>query len=257
MLSDDLREAIERATQEARRAQHEFVTLGHLLLALLDEPRAGEALDAVGIDRQELRQALQRHLGTLEALAIRGTYEPIQTIAFRRVLNRATTHVQASSERGPVHGGHVLVAMFAEPEDPAVALLHERGVERLDVVAFLSHGKRKDGRRRSVSPAGAEEGGQSFTPEDALQSFTVDLYARAQEGKIDPLIGREHELNRAIHVLARRRKNNPLFVGDSGVGKTAIVEGLALAITRGEVPELLEGVHIYALDMGALMAGTR
>ena len=257
MLGDDLRVALAAAGERAIQSKHEFLTLEHLLYALLHDPRAAEVLEAVGADLKQLEADLDVFLDSLEQLDIEGPYQPIQTIGFRRVLQRAATHVQSSSENGQVDGGNVVVAMFAEPDSHAVYLLQKQGVERLDVVSYISHGKRKDGRRKAMSPMGADGESEDRSPDEALAEFTVDLYERAKEGRIDPLIGREHELERAIHILARRRKNNPLFIGDSGVGKTAIVEGLARAIVEGQVPELLEEVHIYALDMGALMAGTR
>jgi len=258
MLNDDLRIALGMAHEHARTHRHEFLTLEHMLFGLLHDSRASEILEACGADLAGLEAEVQSFLDNMEGLDITGDYEPIQTLGFRRVLQRAIMHVQ-SSNQAEVDGGHLLVAMFAEPESHAVFLLGKQGVSRLDVVSFVSHGKRKDGRSgadRGV-PVGAEGGGESRSPDEALHDFTVDLWERAKQGKIDPLIGREHELERAIHILARRRKNNPLFIGDSGVGKTAIVEGLARAIYEGKVPEMLEDVHIYALDMGALMAGTR
>jgi ATP-dependent Clp protease ATP-binding subunit ClpA len=258
MLGDDLRIALGMAHEYARKHRHEFLTLEHMLYGLLHDARASEVLEACGADLEELEKAVVAFLGGMEQLDITGDYDPIHTLGFRRVIQRAIMHVQ-SSQQAEVDGGHLLVAMFAEPESHAVYLLDQQGVKRLDVVAFISHGKRKDGKTRKDvgAPVGAEGGGQSKTPEEALEEFTVDLWERAKDGRIDPLIGRERELERAIHILARRRKNNPLFIGDSGVGKTAIVEGLAKAIFEGNVPALLKDVHIYALDMGALMAGTR
>jgi len=258
MLGDDLRVAIGSAVQHAREKRHEFLTLEHLLHGLLHDPRASEVLDACGADLEQLERELQEVLDSFQALDIEGDYDPVQTLGFRRVLQRAMLHVQRSG-KGPVDGGHVLVAMYAEPESNAVYLLEKQGVTRLDVVSYISHGIRKNATRKDVGPpTGANGEGESRrSPDDALADFTVDLYEKARKGQIDPLIGREAEIERAIHVLARRRKNNPLFIGDSGVGKTAIVEGLARRIFEGDVPELLRDVHIYALDMGALMAGTR
>ncbi len=258
MFGDDLRVAMSMALERAREERHEFLTLEHLLFGLLHDPRASEILEACGADLQRLERDVVEYLSGIERLEIEGEYEPIQTLGFRRVLQRALMHVQ-SSTKGPVDGGNVLVAMYAEPDSHAVFLLKKQAVERVDVVSYISHGVRKGGRRKDVgAPMGA--GGddeQSRSPSEALADFTTDLYERAEQGKIDPLIGREDEILRAVHILARRRKNNPLFIGDSGVGKTAIVEGLAKAIYEGNVPDLLKGVHIYALDMGALMAGTR
>ncbi|MEZ4319305.1 MAG: ATP-dependent Clp protease ATP-binding subunit ClpA [Myxococcota bacterium] len=258
MLGDDLRIALGMAVEHARENRHEFLTLEHMLYGLLHDNRAAEVLQACGADLEALEKALEQFLDNMDQLDISGDHEPIQTLGFRRVLQRAIMHVQSSGQ-SEVDGGNLLVAMFAEPDSHAVTMLEKEGVRRLDVVAFLSHGKRKDGKTRKDvgAPAGAEAGGESRSPEEALEDFTVDLWQRAADGKIDPLIGRADEVERAIHILARRRKNNPLFIGDSGVGKTAIVEGLAKAIYEGNVPDMLKDVHIYALDMGALMAGTR
>ncbi|MCA9572459.1 MAG: ATP-dependent Clp protease ATP-binding subunit ClpA, partial [Myxococcales bacterium] len=225
MLGDDLRIAIAAAEERAAASKHEFLTLEHLLYALLHDPRASEVLEAVGADLDQLESELDQFLDKLEKLEIEGEYRPIWTIGFRRVLQRATNHVQ-SADAGEVDGANVLVAMFAETDSHALYLLDRQGIERLDIVSYISHGKRKDGKRKRVSPMGADGESESRSPDEALADFTVDLYERAREGKIDPLIGRELELERAIHILARRRKNNPLFIGDSGVGKTAIVEGL-------------------------------
>ncbi|MEM6926322.1 MAG: ATP-dependent Clp protease ATP-binding subunit ClpA [Myxococcota bacterium] len=258
MFTDNLRMAMGMAIEDAKERRHEFLTLEHLLYGLLHEPRASEILEACGADLTRLEQQLKEYLDGVEGIDIDGDYEPIQTLGFRRVISRALMHVQ-SQKGGEVDGGNVLVALYAEPESQAIFLLKKQGVERLDVVSFISHGIRKKGSRKDVgAPAGANDPEESKrSPNEALAEFCVDLYERAEQGKIDPLIGRESELQRAVHVLARRRKNNPLFIGDSGVGKTAIVEGLAKAIYEGDVPEMLKGVRIYALDMGALMAGTR
>ncbi|MFT4627422.1 MAG: ATP-dependent Clp protease ATP-binding subunit ClpA [Myxococcota bacterium] len=259
MLGDDLRVALGMALESARKRQHEFLTLEHTLHGLLHDPRAAEILEACGCGLVALEAELDEILDEMESLAeVEDDYDPVQTLAFRRVLSRAITHVQ-SSGKGPVDGGNVLAAMFNEPESRAVYLLEKQGVRRIDVVSYISHGVRKDGkpRRDAGPPAGANEDERKRSPDEALEDFTVDLWQRASEGKIDPLIGRDAEVERAIHILARRRKNNPLFIGDPGVGKTAIVEGLAKAIFEGTVPEMLKDVHIYALDMGALMAGTR
>jgi ATP-dependent Clp protease ATP-binding subunit ClpA len=258
MFTDDLRVAMGMALEDARQRRHEFLTLEHLLYGLLHDPRASEILEACGANLKQLERDLVEHLDGVEGIDIEGDYEPIQTLGFHRVLNRAVMHVQ-SQNKGQVDGGNVLVALYAEPDSPAVYMLKKQNIDRVDVVSYISHGVRKKGSRKDVgAPAGASEGEEhKRSPNEALSEFTTDLYERAEQGKIDPLIGRSEELKRAIHVLARRRKNNPLFVGDSGVGKTAIVEGLAKAIYEGNVPDMLKGVHIHALDMGALMAGTR
>jgi ATP-dependent Clp protease ATP-binding subunit ClpA len=258
MFSDDLRLAMGEALEDAKRRRHEFLTLEHLLYGLLHDPRASEILEACGADLKTLEKEVLEYLDGVEGIDVEGDYEPIQTLGFRRVLNRALLHVQSQS-KGQVDGGNVLVALYGEPDAQAVYLLRQQGVERIDVVSYVSHGIRKKGGTKGMgTPAGALDPDEhKRSPGEALQDFATDLYQRAADGKIDPLIGRENELQRAIHVLARRRKNNPLFVGDSGVGKTAIVEGLAKAIYEGNVPDVLKGVHIYALDMGSLMAGTR
>ena len=263
MLGDDLRVALQMAVEFARQRRHEFLTLEHLLYGLLHDPRACEVLEACGVNLKSLERDVMVLLDAMESIDVDGDHEPVQTIGFRRVLSRAVAHVQSATQgkAGSADGGNVLVAIFAEPESPAVAVLAKHGVTRLDATAYISHGTRKDGKRKDVGPpvgaGGESDGDKKRNPAEALADFCSDLWVRAEKGQIDPLIGRAAELERAIHILARRRKNNPLFIGDSGVGKTAIVEGLALAIFEGRVPKLLEGVHIYALDMGALMAGTR
>jgi ATP-dependent Clp protease ATP-binding subunit ClpA len=261
MLGDDLRVALGMALEQARTQNHEFLTTEHLLHGLLHEPAAADILEACGADLEQLETDLNDVLEGFEQIEVEDTYDPVQTMGFRRVLQRAILHVQ-NSGKGPVDGGNILVALFGEPESNAVYLLTKQGVKRVDVVAYISHGRRRDGRPRENvgAPQGAGQGGDDEakrSPVEALSEFATDLYERAAEGKIDPLIGRADEIQRAIHILARRRKNNPLFIGDSGVGKTALAEGLAKAIYEKNVPELLHGVHIHALDMGALMAGTR
>jgi len=259
MFTDDFRMAMGMAIEDAKRRRHEFLTLEHLLYGLLHDPRAAEVLEASGASLDRLEEALMEYLDGVEGIDIDGDYEPIQTLGFRRVIQRALMHVQSQKAGESVDGGNVLVAVYAEPDSHAVFLLKRQGVDRLDVVSYLSHGVRKKGGPRSDvgAPAGADGEEHSRSPSEALEEFCVDLYARAEAGRLDPLIGREEEVLRAVHILARRRKNNPMFVGDSGVGKTAIVEGMAKAIFEDNVPEMLKGVRIYALDMGALMAGTR
>jgi ATP-dependent Clp protease ATP-binding subunit ClpA len=259
MFSDALRVALGMAMEDAKKRRHEFLTLEHLLYGLLHEPRASEVLEACGADLKALEKEVVEFLDGVEGIDVEGDYEPIQTLGFRRVLNRAVMHVQGA-QKTEADGGNVLVALFGEPDSQAVFLVKKQGVERIDVVSFLSHGVRKNGPRKDVgAPVGAGQAGASDkkSPAQALAEYTTDLYEKAAQGKIDPLIGRDAEIQRAVHVLARRRKNNPLFIGDSGVGKTAIVEGLAKAIVEGNVPAPLLGVHIHSLDMGALLAGTR
>jgi len=245
------------ALEAARERRHEFLTLEHMLHGLLHDPRASEIIEACGADLKALEADLQQVIDSFESLDIESDYDPVQTLGFRRVLQRALLHVQ-SSGKGPVDGGNVLVAMYAEPDSNAVYLLQKHGVTRVDVTRFISHGIARRGPSRDAgAPAGHGEERSPRQAGESLADFCVDLYEKAAKGLIDPLIGRTEEVERAIHVLARRRKNNPLFIGDSGVGKTAIVEGMAKQIYEGTVPPILSDVHIYALDMGALMAGTR
>jgi len=259
MLGDELRVALGMALERARRDRHDLITVEHLLFGLLHDPDASEVLTACGADLTKIERGLETILEGADTVPPDEDYEPRQTKGFQRVLNRAVNHVQGTGKL-PVTGANVLVAIFAEPDSQAVWLLAQQGINRLSVTQYLSHGQRADGKPRTDrgAPVGAEGGAEEEERSgDALADFTVDLWARAEAGRIDPLIGRTVEVERAIHVLARRRKNNPLFVGDSGVGKTAIVEGLARRIFEGDAPEFLEGVHIYSLDLGALMAGTR
>ena len=265
MLGQDLRIALGMALENARRRKNEFLTVEHALHALLHEPRASEILGACGADLAELERQLDQWFDEMESLNdVEEDYDPVQTLAFRRVLTRAIDFVRnrdrarPSEDQDVVTGGDVLVALFHERDSRAVYLLRSQGVTRLKVVGYISHGQRplQDSTLRVGSEAG-DGASEESTRESALADFTVDLWEKAEKGAIDPLIGRSQELERAIHVLARRRKNNPLFIGDSGVGKTALVEGLAKKIHAGDVPDLLKEVRIYALDMGALMAGTR
>jgi ATP-dependent Clp protease ATP-binding subunit ClpA len=262
MLGDDLRIALGMAIEHAKIKRHEFLTTEHLLHGLLHDPRAGEVLEACGADLRALERDVEGLLDGFESIDVDEDYEPLQTPGFRRVIGRAITHVQ-SSGKAQVDGGNVLVALFSEADSGAVSLLTRQGVSRLDVVSFISHGVRKGGSRPgdpSRVPQGTgpdAEPTQAARPETALADFCADLHEKASKGQIDPLIGRDAEIDRIVHVLARRKKNNPLLIGDPGVGKTAVIEGLALRIVEGNVPELLKDVHIYALDMGALMAGTR
>ena len=261
MLSEDLRIALGMALERATSVRHEFITLEHMLLGLLHDPTAAEIISACGGNLTTLEAELDEFLNEFEQVPDGQEYEPMQTLGFRRVLQRAIVHVQ-NSGKGPVNGGNVLVALFSEPDSHAAYLLENQGVTRLDVVAYISHGTRKDGKHRTHadSPQGTGATGEETSSDltgDALADFSRDLWVKASEGRIDPLIGRDAEIERAIHVLARRRKNNPLFIGDSGVGKTALVEGLAKRIFDGKVPEFLKETHIYSLDMGALLAGTR
>jgi ATP-dependent Clp protease ATP-binding subunit ClpA len=265
-FSSTLENAIHAALALANDRRHEFATLEHLLLSLLDEPEASRVLNACSVDVDELRSTLVEFVDEdLSNLVtdIDGS-EAVPTAAFQRVIQRAAIHVQ-SSGRNEVTGANVLVAIFAERESNAAFFLQEQEMTRYDAVNFIAHGVAKDpafGEARPVAgapehddePEGVTEGEKK---ESALEKYCVDLNAKSREGEIDPLIGRSAEVERCIQVLCRRRKNNPLLVGDPGVGKTAIAEGLARKIVAGETPEVLSGTTIYSLDMGALLAGTR
>jgi ATP-dependent Clp protease ATP-binding subunit ClpA len=264
-FSTTLEQAIHGALALANARRHELATLEHLLLALLDEPDAVRVMRACGVDLDDLRRVLTEfvddELATL-VTDVEGS-EAVPTAAFQRVIQRAAIHVQ-SSGRSEVTGGNVLVAIFAERESNAAYFLQEQDMTRYDAVNFIAHGVAKDpgfGESRPVVGADEEPAEPSQSQPDAkdsaLAKYCVDLNAKSKKGEIDPLIGREEEVERCIQVLCRRRKNNPLLVGDPGVGKTAIAEGLALKITRGETPEILAKSTIYSLDMGALLAGTR
>jgi len=261
-VSKELQQTLQAAVAEARRRRHEYVTLEHLLHAMIRDKVAAEVLLACGADLAELQKELEDYLDrTLEALATQ--QDPEQTAAFQRVLQRAAWHVQGSG-RTELNAGDVLVAITRERASHAVYLLEKQGVRRLDILNYISHGLTKDGGARPGQGGepgeqgdGAGEEGPPQQVGDPFKAFTVNLVERAAQGLIDPLIGRDAELERTIQVLCRRRKNNPVFVGDPGVGKTAIVEGLALRIHDKKVPKVLEGAAIFSLDMGSLLAGTK
>src|SRR5690625_1752493 len=269
-LTNTLEDAIHRAIGFANARRHELATLEHLLLALIDEPDAARVMRACSVDLGELRKTLTKFIDTeLDTLVfdIEGS-EAAPSTGFQRVIQRAAIHVQ-SSGRSEVTGANVLVAIFNERESHAAFFLQEQDMTRYDAVNFLSHGIAKDpafGERRPVrgtrpseeeSQATEASAGREANEDSALGKFCVDLNAKARQGKVDPLIGRDAEVERCIQVLCRRRKNNPLLVGDPGVGKTAIAEGLAKKIVDGETPEILAHSTIFSLDMGALLAGTR
>ncbi|WP_435141067.1 ATP-dependent Clp protease ATP-binding subunit ClpA [Pseudopelagicola sp. nBUS_19] len=266
-FSNTLEQAIHAALAQANQRQHEFATLEHLLLSLLDEPDALRVMQACSVNVDELRTALTEFIeDDLSNLVtdIEGS-EAVPTAAFQRVIQRAAIHVQ-SSGRTEVTGANVLVAIFAERESNAAYFLQEQDMTRYDAVNYIAHGVAKDpafGEARSISGAPDESEDSSGTHvedeknESALAKYCVDLNVKASKGDVDPLIGRGHEVERCIQVLCRRRKNNPLLVGDPGVGKTAIAEGLARKVVQGETPEVLSRTTIYSLDMGALLAGTR
>jgi len=258
MLSKELEFTLNLAYKETREKKHEFMTVEHLLLALLDNPDAALVLRACGADFQSLQSELTDFLNETTPLIPENDERETQpTLGFQRVMQRAVFHVQSSGKQ-EVTGANVLVAIFSEPDSQAVYFLNKLGVTRLDVVNYLSHGisKIEDDSDEEFSAEIDEEGGEPQA-KSPLESYAVNLNEHAAQGKIDPLIGRAQEIQRAIQILCRRRKNNPLFVGEAGVGKTAIAEGLALMIVEGEVPEVLNESVIYSLDMGALLAGTK
>jgi len=259
MIAQELEVSLHVAFVSARQARHEFITVEHLLYALLDNPSAARALRACAVNLEDLRQNLGNFIqDNTPVVSGTGEVDTQPTLGFQRVIQRAIMHVQsASSGRQDVTGVDVLVAIFGEKDSHAVYYLHQQGVTRLDVVNFLSHGAAKgEGETVKAGDAEVETAGAS-QKETALAQYTQNLNQMATEGRIDPLIGRDVEVERVVQVLCRRRKNNPLLVGEAGVGKTAIAEGLAWRITRGEVPDILASAQVYSLDMGALLAGTK
>ncbi|MGK9172685.1 ATP-dependent Clp protease ATP-binding subunit ClpA [Yokenella regensburgei] len=260
MLNQELELSLNMAFARAREHRHEFMTVEHLLLALLSNPSAREALEACSVDLVALRQELEAFIEqTTPVLPMSEEERDTQpTLSFQRVLQRAVFHVQ-SSGRSEVSGANVLVAIFSEQESQAAYLLRKHEVSRLDVVNFISHGTRKDEPGQSSPDSGnqANNNEEQAGGEERMENFTTNLNQLARVGGIDPLIGRGKELERAVQVLCRRRKNNPLLVGESGVGKTAIAEGLAWRIVQGDVPEIMADCTIYSLDIGSLLAGTK
>ena len=265
MIAQELEVSLHMAFVEARQQRHEFITVEHLLLALIDNPSASEVLKACAANLEELRKNLDQFVRD-NTPTVGGTDEvdTQPTLGFQRVIQRAIMHVQSSgSGKKEVTGANVLVAIFGEKDSHAVYYLHQQGVTRLDVVNYIAHGIRKADPPEPIksssesSPAETEkeEGGEPKA--SPLEQYTQNINVLAREGKIDPLIGRDHEVERVIQILCRRRKNNPLLVGEAGVGKTAIAEGLAWRITQKDVPDVLADAEVYALDMGALLAGTK
>ena len=266
MIAQELEVSLHMAFVEARQQRHEFITVEHLLLALLDNPSAAEVLRACSANVDDLRKSLTNFIKD-NTPQVAGTDEvdTQPTLGFQRVIQRAIMHVQSTGNgKKEVTGANVLVAIFGEKDSHAVYYLHQQGVTRLDVVNFIAHGIRKSDPPEASKPGesaaeneeqGAEaKGNEKQSP---LEQFTLNLNQAAKDGKIDPLIGRDYEVERVIQILCRRRKNNPLLVGEAGVGKTAIAEGLAWRITQGDVPDILAESNVYSLDMGALLAGTK
>ncbi|WP_420465341.1 ATP-dependent Clp protease ATP-binding subunit ClpA [Panacagrimonas sp.] len=261
MLSDELQKALDAAFLAARGEGHELLTVEHLLLALLSDANVSEVLTASGADLEKLEQQLREYIRHNIHATRGGEQTEVQpTLSFQRVLQRAIYHVQAAGKK-QVSTLNVLVAMFAEKDTHAVYLLGEQGVSRLDVVNFISHGIAKNNPNAQQPSEGSSETEDKDegkpSGKSALEQFTVNLNERATRGQIDPLIGREHEIERVMQTLCRRRKNNPLLVGEAGVGKTAIAEGLAWLIVEGKVPDLLKGSVVFSLDLGSLIAGTK
>jgi ATP-dependent Clp protease ATP-binding subunit ClpA len=264
MIAQELEVSLHMAFVEARQQRHEFITVEHLLLALLDNPSAAEVLRACAANIDELRKSLTTFIKD-NTPQVAGTEEvdTQPTLGFQRVIQRAIMHVQSTGNgKKEVTGANVLVAIFGEKDSHAVYYLHQQGVTRLDVVNFIAHGIKKTdppepAKAGESSGEGGEEREEKSEKASPLEQYTQNLNQMAKDGKIDPLIGREYEVERAIQILCRRRKNNPLLVGEAGVGKTAIAEGLAWRITQKDVPEILAEAVVYSLDMGALLAGTK
>ena len=256
----ELEQTLHNALGEASKRRHEYATLEHLLMALIDDEHGSKVMIACGVNREELKGTVKAYLDNeLGALVADSATDPTPTSGFQRVVQRAILHVQ-SSGRDEVTGANVLVALFSERESYAVYFLQQQDMSRLDAVTYISHGVGKG----DAAPEPREVGGteekteaKDGKKESALQQFTVNLNDKAKAGKVDPLIGRMPEVDRTVQILCRRSKNNPLYVGDPGVGKTAIAEGLARKIIEGDVPDVLKPATIYSLDMGALLAGTR
>ena len=257
MIAQELEVSLHMAFVEARQKRHEFITVEHLLLALLDNPSAAETLRACGGNIDQLRRDLGKFIVEhTPTVAGEEDIDTQPTLGFQRVIQRAILHVQSSGKK-EVNGANVLVAIFGEKDSHAVYYLQKQGIARLDVVNFISHGISKVPQGPARAESDVEPEGEAPSASGPLDNYTINLNALAQQGKIDPLIGRDHELERVVQTLCRRRKNNPLLVGEAGVGKTAIAEGLARRIIEGDVPEILAKACIYSLDMGSLLAGTK
>jgi ATP-dependent Clp protease ATP-binding subunit ClpA len=257
MIAQELEVSLHMAFMDARQKRHELITVEHLLLAMLDNPSAAEVLKACGSNietlRNELTQYIDDHTPTISG---EDEVDTQPTLGFQRVIQRAMLHVQSSGKK-EVNGANVLVAIYGEKDSHAVYFLHQQGVTRLDVVNFIAHGVSKLNEGETHKPSTEQENDQESSSSKALETYTINLNKMVLAGKIDPLIGRDSEIERVIQTLCRRRKNNPLLVGEAGVGKTAIAEGLAKRIVGKEVPSILEGTTIFSLDMGTLLAGTK
>jgi len=257
VLSNELEYCLNDAFHQAREARHEYLTVEHLLLAILDTPKVREVLRACGADTIKLKQELKDHIDQSTPRLEEGEEREVQpTLGFQRVLQRAVFHVQSSGKK-EVGVSNVLVAIFSEKQSHAVFLLNRQHVTRLDAVNYISHGMSKIAEEKTDKEDASGDGEREGEGGSALEKYTTNLNRMAQDGRIDPLIGRKLEVERTIEILCRRRKNNPLYVGEAGVGKTAIAEGLARLIVEGKVPEVLTDCTIFALDMGALIAGTK
>ena len=262
MFAQEVQIAFSMAVREAQKRHHEYLTTEHVLYALLYEEHSKEIIEACGGDPEALKTLLEEFFSKhLESLPDSKDMVPEQTVGLQRVLQRAVLHLHSAGKK-EITVGDVLASLLEEEKSHAVHLLEMQGVKRLDLLTYISHGVTKTTRAGGgkLFPDGGRKPakeGQADVEGDPLAAYTIDFLARAEEGRIDPLIGRDKELQRTIQVLCRRRKNNPIYVGEPGVGKTAMAEGLALMIHEERVPDILRGVHIYLLDMGALLAGTK
>ena len=260
MISDELEKTLQRTQKYAKSLNHQYMTLEHLLLSMLEDTDVLKVFEACLIDTKKLKINLEGFIkDNLKELIIESSNKEIKpTLGFQRVIQRAVIHVQSSGKE-EANAANVLVAIFSERESHAVYFLQQQNLNRLDVVNYLSHGIERDSEIDEMNDSVNDfsEKDQPKKANEIIEKYCVNLNKKAIDGKIDPIIGREKEIKRTIHVLARRNKNNPIYVGDPGVGKTALAEGIALKITKKEVPELLLDSKIYSLDLGALLAGTK
>ena len=256
MIAQELEVSLHMAFMDARQKRHELITVEHLLLAMLDNPSASEVLNSCGANLDKLREDIVGHIEEhTPKVSGKDDVDTQPTLGFQRVIQRAMLHVQSSGKK-EVTGANVLVAIFGEKDSHAVYFLHQQGITRLDVVNFIAHGIAKT-TENSQKEQTQETTGSDTKTNKGLETYAVNLNKLVSEGKIDPLIGREPEVERVVQILCRRRKNNPLLVGEAGVGKTAIAEGLAKKIVDKDIPSVLENMTIYSLDLGALIAGTK